>query len=88
MGAAEGVHLPHASRAGGRIVPCYEPPRPDRHDYDEMTRQRDRYIATLKEVEDECKANLPHALSTMSEISGQVLAQRILDIIDSHWRQP
>lgn len=64
-------------------MPCFEPPRPDRHDYDEMTRQRDRYIATLKEIEDYCKDVVG---STLMD-DGKILAQTILDIIDTHWRQ-
>lgn len=36
-------------------MPCYEPPRPDAYDYQEMTSQRDRHIATIKEIEGLCQ---------------------------------
>ncbi len=54
-------------------MPCYDPPRPDVHDYHEMTRQRDKCVETLKDIEAYCK-NWTDPIS-----------QEILGIIDTHW---
>jgi hypothetical protein len=59
-------------------MPCYDPPRPDRHDYNEMMRQRDKYVECLKDIEDQCK-------SVLNGDPEQYLAQEILLIIDRHF---
>jgi hypothetical protein len=69
------------------MSPCYEPPRPDSHDYDEMMRQRDKHIATLKEVEEYCQDALNAAKFGQVAHGRRMAAQDILDIIGSHWRK-
>ena len=62
-------------------MPCYEPP-----DEDYGPAKVDKYVATLKEIEESCKRVFsPTAVPPWAHES-KALAQQILDIIDIHWR--
>lgn len=64
------------------MSPCYEPPRPDVHDNNELRRQIDKYVLTLKDIEEQCQ----HVLNTVAKPSeGRAACQMILDIIGAHW---
>lgn len=60
-------------------MPCYEPPRPDVHDNNMLRGEIDKYVATLKDIEDSCKD------PKWAEHTGDRLATDILDIIHSYW---
>lgn len=66
-------------------MPCYEPPRPDVHDFNEMAKQRDKYVATLKDIEESCKQTFSSTAMPPWAHESKALAQQILDIIHSYW---
>jgi hypothetical protein len=64
-------------------VPCYEPPRPDVHDNNELRKQINKYVDTLKDIEIVSKE---YAYEDGMPPQACQLAYRILDIIDGHWK--
>lgn len=79
----------------GPVMPCYDPgdgPGPfERVESQRKSRtltlieNNKRYMETLNDIEAVCSKHLPDALSTMGEISGNLLAQEIMGIINEHW---
>jgi hypothetical protein len=65
-------------------MPCYEPPETydQRLGYVTLREDRDKYVATLKEIEEYCKSvradnSLPPKV--------HFVAQSVIDIIDKNW---
>lgn len=71
-------------------MPCYEPPESDPQVFDlaqqamRLQAREQRYVATLKEIEEACRAQVYTPGGWGRPYSN--LARHILDVIDSHWR--
>lgn len=66
-------------------MPCYEPPRPDGHDYGEMTKQRDKYVACLKDIEELAQDVLQGRVPYATPPEMKAMANLIMDTIDAHF---
>jgi hypothetical protein len=64
-------------------MPCYEPPE-NKSAYLPGSATMKKYVATLNEIEEYCKGII-RPPGFQAPVPGYLVAQSVLDIIDTHW---